>query len=67
MNLLVQNMEFDILSNGIKKILNCIMCDGVLSPMNTTKYVYPFQIYGLVAYALRKTMSHRIGEAQFGA
>jgi hypothetical protein len=29
MNLLVQNMEFDILNNGIKKILICIMCDGV--------------------------------------
>jgi len=60
-------MEFDILSNGSKKILNCILCDGVLSLMNTMKYMYPFQIYGLVAYALKKTINHRIGEAQFGA
>jgi hypothetical protein len=37
MNLLVQNMEFNIFSDGSKRILNYIMCGSVFSPMNTMK------------------------------
>jgi hypothetical protein len=32
-----ENMEFNIFSNGSKRIPNHIMCGGVFSPMNTTK------------------------------
>ncbi len=66
MCLLAQNMEPNIFSNGGEIISNYIMCGCVSSPMSITKYVYPCWIYGLVAYALKKTMSHGMGEAQFG-
>jgi hypothetical protein len=37
MNLLMQNMEFNIPRNGGDSILNYIMCDNVLFPMNIMK------------------------------
>ncbi len=66
MYLPVQNMEPDIISNGSKKISKYIMCDHVFSLMSIKKQVYSYRIYGLAAYASRKTMSCRMGEAQFG-
>jgi hypothetical protein len=33
------------------------MCGHALSLRSTTKYVFPFGIYGLVAYVVRKTTS----------
>jgi hypothetical protein len=65
MCLLTQNMEFDITINENEKISNYIMCGSALSPMNTTKCVYPYQIYGLTTYALRKMTSYGMGETQF--
>jgi hypothetical protein len=61
--LFVHNMQSKILSNRGEKVLNYIMCGRVVSPMNTTKYAYPYQIYGMVAYVLRKTISCGMGEA----
>jgi hypothetical protein len=37
MNFLVQNMEFSIPRNGGDNILNYIMCDNALFPMNIMK------------------------------
>lgn len=62
MCLLTQNMESNIPMNGTEKILNYITCGRALSPMST---MYPYQIYGLITYALRKTTSYEMGEAQF--
>jgi hypothetical protein len=60
-------MELDISNNENEIFLNCIMCGHALSLMSTTKYVYPCGIYGLVAYAMRKTTSCGMGEAQSGS
>ncbi len=37
------------------------MCGYALFYVNTMKYVYPFQIYGLIAYASRKITSCEMG------
>jgi hypothetical protein len=39
---------------------------SVFSPMIIMKQMYPYQIYGLATYALRKTTRHEMGEAQYG-
>jgi hypothetical protein len=36
------------------------MCGNAFSLMSTKKNMYPYQFYGLVAYASRKTTSHKI-------
>jgi hypothetical protein len=64
MCLLVQNMEPDIPNNEGERISNYIMWGYALSPMNTTKYVYPYRVHGFAAYALKKTMNHGMEEAQ---
>jgi len=56
----------NIPSNGGEKILNCIMFGYVFSPMNTNE-AYPCQIYGLIAFALKKLLNCGMGEAQFSA
>ncbi len=53
----MQNMELDIPNNGSQRIPNYIMNGNVFSP---NKINVTFQIYGLAAYASRKTTSHRI-------
>jgi len=60
MSLFMQNMKLGIPNNGGKRIMNCIMCGNAFSLMSTKKNMYPYQIYGLVAYASRKTTSHKI-------
>lgn len=56
----MQNKESNIPNIESKKISNYNMCDHALSLMNTMKY----QIYDLIAYALRKAMSCRVRETQ---
>jgi hypothetical protein len=64
MNLFVQTMELNILSNGSKIISNLHHAWQCILPMSTMKEVCPCQIYGLITYASKKTTNYRMGEAQ---